>query len=155
MYAIRSYYDVVAVGGTKLAFNPDGTFASEIGWSLSGGGPSLYENSPDYQKEYGLTNPMRCVPDVSYNADPSSGISVYYSGSWYIIGGTSAGAPQWAAIHALGLTSTNNNLYQKAKSAYSSYFRDIISGSVITSYSIHYTKLYDTPHRTTSQGNGQ
>ena len=121
--------NVVAVGGTKLTFNEDGTFASETGWSLSGGGPSLYENSPDYQKEYGLTNPMRCVPDVSYNADPNSGVSVCYNGSWYIIGGTSAGAPQWAAIHALGLTSTNNNLYQKAKSAYSSYFRDITSGS--------------------------
>ena len=121
--------NVVAVGGTKLTFNPDGTLASETGWSLSGGGPSLYENSPDYQKAYGLTNPTRCVPDVSYNADPSSGVSVYCNGSWYIFGGTSAGAPQWAAIHALGLTSTNSNLYQKAKSAYSSYFRDITSGS--------------------------
>ena len=121
--------NVVAVGGTKLNFYPNGTFQSETGWSLSGGGPSLYENIPDYQTTYGLENSARSVPDVSYNADPSSGVSVYYNGSWYIFGGTSAGAPQWAAIHALGLSATNSNLYQKAKSAYASYFRDITSGS--------------------------
>ena len=120
---------VVAVGGTKLTFYSNGTFQSETGWSLGGGGPSLYENRPDYQTTYGLENSARSVPDVSYNADPSSGVSVYYDGLWYIFGGTSAGAPQWAAIHALGLSATNMNLYQKAKSAYSSYFRDITSGS--------------------------
>ncbi len=121
--------NVVAVGGTKLNFYSNGTFQSETGWSLGGGGPSLYENRPDYQTTYGLENPARSIPDVSYNADPSSGVSVYYNGLWYIFGGTSAGAPQWAAIHALGLSATNINLYQKAKSAYSSYFRDITSGS--------------------------
>ena len=121
--------NVVAVGGTKLNFYTNGTFQSETGWSLGGGGPSQYENRPDYQTTYGLENLARSVPDVSYNADPSSGVSVYYDGLWYIFGGTSAGAPQWAAIHALGLSATNTNLYQKAKSAYSSYFRDITSGS--------------------------
>jgi hypothetical protein len=45
------------------------------------------------------------------------------------MGGTSAGAPQWAAIHALGLSATNTNLYNKAKAAYSSYFRDITIGA--------------------------
>ena len=39
------------------------------------------------------------------------------------------GAPSWAAINALGLSATNANLYIRAKSAYSTYFRDINSGS--------------------------
>ena len=70
----------------------------------------------------------RAVPDVSYNADVSKGVSVY-DGTWHLTGGTSAGAPQWAAIHALGLSATNNNLYNRAKTAYPTYFRDITTGS--------------------------
>ena len=55
-------------------------------------------------------------------------MAVCYNNLWYKVGGTSAGAPQWAAIHALGLSATNNILYERAKSSYSSYFRDITSG---------------------------
>jgi len=46
-------------------------------------------------------NGKRSIPDVAYNADPSaSPIAVYVKGGWYGIGGTSEGAPQWAAIVA-------------------------------------------------------
>lgn len=121
--------NVVAVGGTTLNLNTDGTVASETAWSGSGGGVSTFEPRPNYQTSYGLTYAKRAVPDVSYNANPSTGVSVYCNSSWYKIGGTSAGAPQWAAIHALGLSATNTNLYQKAKLDYSSYFRDITNGS--------------------------
>ncbi len=118
--------NVVSVGGTVLSFNGDGS-VSETGWSGSGGGVSAYEPIPDYQRDYGLTGSKRYVPDISYNA--GAGVAVYYDGLWYPIGGTSAGAPQWAAIHALACSAINNNLYQKATSTYSSYFRDIVSGS--------------------------
>jgi subtilase family serine protease len=129
--------NVVAVGGTRLTFNPNGTLASEIGWSGSGGGVSAYETEPQYQLGYNLqgVNGKRAVPDVSYNADPYSGFSVYhttaYQGQvgWFQLGGTSAGAPQWAAIHSLGLSVSSNNLYQNAKWSGSTYFRDITSGS--------------------------
>jgi hypothetical protein len=121
--------NVVGVGGTKLLFNSDGTVKSETAWSGSGGGISLYESSPAYQTGFGVNATKRCVPDVSYNADPYTGVSVYVNGGWEVYGGTSAGAPQWAAIQALGLTVSNNNLYNRAKTSYSSYFRDIISGS--------------------------
>jgi hypothetical protein len=129
-----SSVNVIAVGGTRLSLNPDGTVISETGWNGSGGGVSAYEPIPAYQTNYGLTTTKRAVPDVSFNADPNTGVSVYYSGDsstlpWYKIGGTSAGAPQWAAIHALGLSATNTNLYLRANFAYSSYFRDITSGS--------------------------
>jgi subtilase family serine protease len=49
----------------------------------------------------------RGIPDVSYDADPNTGFSVYdtvpYQGlsGWLQVGGTSAGAPQWAGILAV------------------------------------------------------
>lgn len=92
-------------------------------------GVSVYEALPAYQASYGLTTAKRTVPDVSYNANPATGVTVRYNSQWLKMGGTSAGAPQWAAIHALGLSATNTNLYNRAKFAYSSYFRDITSGS--------------------------
>jgi hypothetical protein len=122
--------NVVGVGGTTLQLNSDGTVSSETGWSGSGGGISSYEPKPTYQTNYGITGNRRRVPDISYNANPSTGVPVYYNGNWYRYGGTSAGAPQWAAIHALGRSSSNANIYQKASSpANSSYLRDVVSGS--------------------------
>jgi subtilase family serine protease len=51
---------------------------------------------------------MRANPDVAYDASPSTGFAVYdsfaYNGTtygWMQIGGTSAGAPQWAALLAI------------------------------------------------------
>jgi hypothetical protein len=121
--------NVVAVGGTTLNLNADGRVISESAWNGSGGGVSLYEPRPDYQTNFGLTTSKRAIPDVSYNANPNTGVAVYCNSQWYIIGGTSAGSPQWAAIYALDRSATNANLYAKAKLAYSSYFRDITSGS--------------------------
>ena len=122
---------VVAVGGTTLNLDAGGAVISETAWSKSGGGISNFEARPNYQTSYGLTTPNRTIPDVSYNANPTTGVAVYCNSSWINgkVGGTSAGAPQWAAIHALGVSATNINLYQRAKSSYATYFRDITSGS--------------------------
>jgi hypothetical protein len=119
---------VVGVGGTTLNLNPDGTVISEVAWSNSSGGVSAYVVRPTYQSNLGPTYPNRAVPDVSYNGNASTGVAVY-DGTWHKMGGTSAGAPQWAAIHSLGLSATNNNLYNRAKTAVSTYFRDITTGS--------------------------
>ncbi|MCW4019439.1 MAG: hypothetical protein NWF00_12315 [Candidatus Bathyarchaeota archaeon] len=125
-----SSVNAVAVGGTTLSLNADGSVSSEAAWSGSGGGISNYESKPEYQATYGLSGNKRSVPDVSYNANPHTGVAVYCDGNWYRMGGTSAGAPQWAAIHALGQSASNANLYQKAKSNASAfYFRDIYSGT--------------------------
>jgi hypothetical protein len=130
--------NVVGVGGTTLTFAANGSVSSETAWSGSGGGISAYETEPSYQVTYGVTetNGYRGVPDVSYDADPNSGVLVYDStpisgeSGWWIVGGTSVGAPQWAAIQSLGLSAKNSNFYVDAKSAsYSAYFRDITSGS--------------------------
>lgn len=120
--------NVVSVGGTTLNLSPNGTVISETAWSNSSGGSSSFESRPIFQTNFGLTYPNRAVPDVSYNGNPATGVSVY-NGTWWTVGGTSAGAPQWAAIHALTFSATNANLYGKAKLAYSSYFRDITNGS--------------------------
>jgi len=119
---------VVSVGGTTLKLNPDGTVISETAWQGSSGGVSKYLSRPSYQTNYGLTYVRRAVPDVSYNANVTTGVAVY-NGTWWKVGGTSAGAPQWAGIHALGQSATNTNLYTSAKNSYSSYFRDITSGA--------------------------
>lgn len=128
--------NVVAVGGTTLTFNLDGTLASETAWSGSGGGVSLYQPMPAYQQGFGLTGGKRLLPDVSYNADPASGFSVYdsygYQGQrgWFVVGGTSAGAPQWAAIKSLGLSAANPLFYGDAAGpSGSTYFRDIVLGT--------------------------
>ena len=74
------------------------------------------------------------VIDLVFVHDPQSGFPVYRSstsgkGAWYEVGGTSAAAPQWAAIRALGLSACNKNFYEdKATDTPASYFRDIISG---------------------------
>jgi subtilase family serine protease len=44
---------------------------------------------------------VRETPDVTADADPYTGYVIYHSGSWSVIGGTSAAAPLWAAIAAL------------------------------------------------------
>jgi subtilase family serine protease len=125
--------NVVSVGGTTLNVDQSGAVTSETAWSGSGGGVSAYEPRPAYQANYGLTYAKRSTPDVSYDADPNTGVYVYdstpYQGAkgWWVVGGTSVGAPQWAAIQALGQTTGNTNFYQDGSP--SSYFRDITSGS--------------------------
>ncbi len=128
--------NVVAVGGTTLKLKTDGSLAAETAWNGSGGGVSAYEAEPSYQKDYTIkkANAHRAIPDVAYNADPASGFSVYRTtgkskSGWYTLGGTSAGAPQWAAIQALGLSANNTNFYQdKASDKNASFFHDITSG---------------------------
>jgi subtilase family serine protease len=127
--------NVVAVGGTHLNVSKTGTLLSETAWNESGGGISRYEPAPSYQTAYSIAKAKgkRSIPDVAYDADPDSGFSVYKGGGhpgWYDVGGTSAGAPQWAAIQSLGLSVTNKNLYKdKAATNNALFFRDIKTGS--------------------------
>lgn len=121
--------NIVGVGGTTVHLS-GGSLSSETAWSGSGGGISQYINEPSYQTTFGtpLAGGKRAVPDVSYDADPASGFPVY-SGRWYQVGGTSAGAPQWAALRSISSNITLSNLYQDATSHYNSNFRDITSGT--------------------------
>lgn len=129
--ALEPSSNVVSVGGTTLT--QVGNTYTETAWSGSGGGVSRYEPKPAFQSS--LTYSRRATPDVSYNANPSTGFPVYdttaYSGQtgWFQVGGTSAGAPQWAAIQALGGSASDKNIYTIYNSpAYGVDFRDVTSG---------------------------
>jgi hypothetical protein len=91
---------VVSVGGTSISRNPTtGAFQQQIAWQAGGGGPSFYEPLPSFQSGVeGIPQTRRATPDVSADADPSTGVWVYVSPYWYIIGGTSVAAPVWAGI---------------------------------------------------------
>jgi len=127
--------NVISVGGTTLHFS-GGNFSSETGWSGSGGGCSVYETATSAQSgfsQYGQVNcgGKRATPDVSLDADPASGVSVYdsfrYQGQagWWTVGGTSASAPMWAGRSAVaGATVDAAYVYGSAIS-----YRDITSGN--------------------------
>ena len=133
--------NVVAVGGTTLTINSDGSYGGETAWSGSGGGVSSFEVEPSYQSGFNTTG-KRGVPDVAYDADPNTGVPVYdtvsYQGitGWFQVGGTSAGAPQWAALFAIANAVRGTNVTMNADvyaaasgSSYASNYHDITSGS--------------------------
>src|SRR4029077_12158804 len=105
---------------------------------------------------------MRGVPDVAFQASSGTGPLVYMtepatktSGSgcggadpcsigWYVVGGTSCSAPQWAGLIAIAdqiaghdLGYINPALYKiAARPHYSSYFFDVTIGNNQTTTSI-------------------
>ena len=98
--------NVIAVGGTSLTLNTDNTYQSETAWSGSGGGQSVDESEPSYQLPVQTSN-QREAPDVSFDANPQTGVAVcdsydYGSGTpWIQVGGTSLAAPCWAGLVAI------------------------------------------------------
>jgi hypothetical protein len=134
--------NVLAVGGTQLSVDGSGNYLGETGWSGSGGGISVYESQPSYQKGVVTqSTTKRTVPDVAYNGSSGSAFAIYDTdyGGWVQVYGTSAGAPQWAALVAIanqgralagqgaldGPSQTLPDLYQLP----SADFHDITSGS--------------------------
>jgi len=123
---------VVGVGGTTLSLDKDRSVKKETAWSGSGGGISVYEKEPSFQNDYSIAKNKgyRAIPDVAYDADPTSGFPIIHNSIWRTVGGTSAGAPQWAALSTLGSGATNANFYKdKASSNHATYFTDITSGT--------------------------
>jgi hypothetical protein len=98
--------NVLSVGGTTLALDSAGNVASETAWDDSTGGYSRFEAARPYQSA-ATGSYRRTGPDVAFDADPATGFAVYdtvpYQGvsGWATVGGTSAGAPQWAALVAI------------------------------------------------------
>lgn len=105
---------VTGVGGTYLTLSGS-SYGSERVWGTSsnssggGGGVSTVFTKPSFQTGTGTTSfTGRGVPDVAADADPASGYSIYSTGKWGVVGGTSAAAPLWAGIAAI------NNQYAAA-----------------------------------------
>ena len=81
--------NVLAVGGTTLKLTASNGYSSEVAWSGSGGGYSSNETESSFLKTVQTTG-KQSDPDVSYDADPSTGFYVRDAGNWYDVGGTSA-----------------------------------------------------------------
>ena len=128
--------NVISVGGTTLHFDSSGALTDDTGWSSSGGGCSAYETANPAQSTFGQypqvnCNGKRVTPDVSLDADPASGVSVYdstrYNGQagWFTVGGTSVSSPIWAARSAdTGVLVNAGYVYGNAIT-----FRDITAGN--------------------------
>ena len=137
---------VTAVGGTSTEITSTG-ITHETGWQTSkyslvngawslaipfqyGGGGGYSSNIPEpaYQKAAGIVSPNggRAVPDVSMDADPTTGMLIgetqaFPDGNYYDtyrIGGTSLASPLFAGMTALkiqkarhGLSLLNNLIY--------------------------------------------
>jgi kumamolisin len=93
----------VAVGGTTLLVSGAGAYQGEAGWVDSGGGFSVEFGLPSYQR--GIKNVKsfgRNLPDVSFDADPTTGLALFYGGTWNNaedpIGGTSLSSPIFGAL---------------------------------------------------------
>jgi PKD repeat protein len=126
---------VLSIGGTSLTLTSGNTLAQEPAWSDGGGGCSGYETASPQQ----VTGSVNCggkraTPDISLDADPNSGVSVYDSvtydsqSGWWTVGGTSASTAMIAGEAAANASTTLNaaTIYASAPSI---ELRDIISGS--------------------------
>ena len=139
--------NVLACGGTTLQAS-GGKITSETAWNelasnegATGGGISDVFPLPSWQNGVNVppsANPKRNVgrgvPDVSGDADPTTGYVTLVDGQSGVIGGTSAVAPLWAGLvalinHSIGkpVGFINPLLYQNASTA--GDFHDITSGS--------------------------
>jgi subtilase family serine protease len=121
---------VTAVGGTTLRLGANNSRASETVWSGAGSGCSAYEPKPSWQTDAECSR--RTVADVSADADPNTGASVYdttrYQGrqGWFQVGGTSLAAPLIGAVYALG---TSNVTYGSYPYSHTNSLFDVTSGS--------------------------
>jgi hypothetical protein len=109
---------ITSVGGTSLTVGPGYTYGGETWWNNGSGqggfGISKFFARPSYQD--GLNNsPMRSIPDISANADPSHGVLICQARAGgcptgLLNGGTSSSAPAWAAFTALLNQAQGSNL---------------------------------------------
>jgi subtilase family serine protease len=152
---------VTGVGGTNLFMTDAGAYVGETVWNDSdgtlcpfgctqglfgatGGAPSSQFATPLFQAPL-IRSSVRLTGDVAYDAGVYTGVLVNVSffsdpnaNGLYFVGGTSAGAPQWAAIAAIINQATgkkqgylNPALYAIAGNAakYAQAFHDVTVGN--------------------------
>jgi kumamolisin len=142
--------NVTGTGGTRLTLNTSNGYSSEVPWDTNateggGGGVSTIFAKPSWQTSTPSACTKRCVPDISSDADPATGYSIFTQGSWTVVGGTSAAAPMWAGFTAVynqdatangktRLGYANPSLYNLAHTTQSfTPFHDITTGHTSTS----------------------
>jgi len=134
---------VIAAGGTKLVTNADGSIKRETVWNelrshqgATGGGIS--EANPRPPDQHALPIDGRGTPDISADADPTTGIAVLVPlgergrAALESVGGTSAVAPFYAALDARleqNLGKPLGDLQSAIYAAPASDFHDITVGN--------------------------
>ncbi len=155
--------DVTSVGGTSLGHGARtlGPPPTEQVWNdalyysegAGGGGISTTFTMPAYQQALGVISgstgtpcanaggDCREVPDVSADADPSSGYIIFDSVNglnWNALGGTSGAAPLWASVLAVVASADGNTagygllnpaLYLLAQQSPGTYLNDVTTGT--------------------------
>ncbi|HEU0206571.1 MAG TPA: S53 family peptidase [Pseudolysinimonas sp.] len=189
---------VTAVGGTSTAITPSGVTA-ETGWQttkyslasgawavsvpfLYGGGGGYSSNiaEPDYQVTAGIVSPNggRAVPDVSMDADPTTGMLVGQTQTFtgvaaydtYRIGGTSLASPLFAGMTALKIQASHHGLGLLNPTIYANHsgFNDVtgtgidagnirvdfVNGVDATNGYVYSVRSLDTTNTTLSVGSG-
>ncbi len=154
---------VVAVGGTRLTTTGTGAWQSEKVWNdggesngkkegygAGGGGCSEVFEAQPWQRGVADWSEVGCglkraVSDVAADADPYSGLAVYYTSRecesehegqivhWCTYGGTSLASPIVASIYALaggahGVSYPAETLYENT-TAHPTSLHDVVSGS--------------------------
>jgi len=127
---------VMSLGGTTLS-SSGSTWTGETVWSGGGGGPSTTETAMPWQIASGVLGSAtsRGVPDISFDANPSTGSIIIVNGANAQYGGTSLAAPLfagfWARIqsaHGNALVFPDPALYQFG-GANPGLFHDVVSGN--------------------------
>jgi kumamolisin len=97
--------NVVSAGGTTISRDPNsGNFLLENTWQDAGGGPSQVEPRPPFQDGVRfIVGNSRGTPDLSFDANPNTGVWVFDSNpvfgtGWFVVGGTSVSSPSLAGI---------------------------------------------------------
>jgi subtilase family serine protease len=156
-YPASSPY-ATGVGGTSLALRKDGSMAFQTGWGNNetrianitdasgfntpvipplefgfiygaGGGTSAVYPMPHYQRSGGLHGKFRLVPDISYLADPYTGVEFFCAGSscfgipdpsiyFSTVGGTSLACPMFSGMWAIANERAGHPLGLAAASVY-------------------------------------
>jgi kumamolisin len=154
---------VISAGGTSVYRNAANAYFNYEGcWSGSGGGVSSQETyittagigftggnmGPWANFQFPLFGRgNRVTPDLSFNADPNSGVYVYsgYNGGWFQVGGTSVSSPSLASI----INRSNNRLgtvFLTAITSNSDWFNteeNNLLYSQLATYTAHKTNFYD------------
>jgi len=142
-YPASSPY-VVAVGGTTLVTNTDGSYGEELAWDAGGGGVSYFEYQSEWQSGVAPPTGSTCVaqspvclgkdvPDIAMDADfLLSAANFYNAGATTSNGGTSLASPlalgSWARIE----TAKDNSIGFASPSLYAAAgtagFHDVTLG---------------------------
>ncbi len=140
-YPATSPY-VVAVGGTDLFSNADGSYKGESGWEAGGGGLSQFEYAPYWEAEAQPVpqqgESFRGAPDVAMDAALETGALLYTSGAATgggtctpcITGGTSLASPLAAGSWAIMQNQHHNTLGFAPPRLYKIYVQNPTAGAI-------------------------